>query len=199
MTKDFLEAIAKRRSVYGIGKDTDVTQERVQEIVEQALLYTPTAFNSQSARILTLFGEHHQKLWDITRETLRKIVPADAFPQTEQKLDSFAAGAGTILVFEDMSVVESLQAQFALYKDNFPIWSLESNGMLQLVIWTALEQEGLGVSLQHYDPLIDDEVKSRWDIPASWKLLGQMPFGAKTAEPDEKPKLPVKDRLKVFR
>jgi len=199
MTKDFLGAIAKRRSIYGIGKDTDVTPERVQEIVEQALLYTPTAFNSQSARILILFGEHHIKLWDITMEILRNIVPADVFPKTEQKINSFAAGVGTVLYFEDMSVIESLQAQFTLYKDNFPVWSLQSNGMLELVIWTAFDQEGLGVSLQHYDPLIDDEVKTTWNVPASWKLIAQMPFGSKTAEPDEKRKLPVKDRLKVYK
>ena len=30
--------------------------------------------------------------------------------------------------------------------------------MLQLVVWTALEAEGLGATLQHYNPLIDDEV-----------------------------------------
>ena len=199
MTKNFLEAIAKRRSIYGISKQTDVTQERIQEIVEQAALHTPSAFNSQSARVVLLFGEQHDKLWSITMETLRKIVPAGAFSQTEQKINSFAAGAGTVLYFEDMSVVEGLQKQFALYKDNFPIWSLQSNGMLELVIWTALEQEGLGASLQHYNPLIDDEVKSIWKLPAPWKLIAQMPFGAMTAEPDAKEFQPIRDRLKVFK
>jgi len=199
MTKNFLEAIAKRRSIYGIGKQIDVTQERIQEIVEQAILHTPSAFNSQSARVALLFGEQHDKLWSITMETLRKIVPAGAFSQTEQKINSFAAGAGTVLYFEDMSVVEGLQKQFASYKDNFPIWSLQSNGMLELVIWAALEQEGLGASLQHYNPLIDDEVKSTWKLPVSWKLVAQMPFGAMTAEPNTKEFQPIKDRLSVFK
>jgi len=173
MMNDFMEAVANRRSVYDIGKEMNVTQEKIQNIVEQAVLHTPTAFNSQSGRVVLLFGEQHAKLWDIVMETLRKIVPAASFAPTEQKINSFSSGAGTLLYFEEMSVVEALQEKFPLFKDNFPAWSLEANGMLQLVVWTALEQEGLGASLQHYNPLIDDEVKSTWGLPASWKFIGQ--------------------------
>lgn len=199
MTKDFLDSIAKRRTFYGIKKETNVTPQRVQEIVEQATLHTPSAFNSQSARVVVLFGQQHEKLWSITMDTLRKIVPAGSFASTEQKINSFAAGAGTILYFEDMTVIETLQKNFGLYKDNFPIWSLQSNGMLELVIWTALELEGLGASLQHYNPLIDDQVKNQWKLPASWKLLAEMPFGTPTAQPDAKEFTPINDRVKVYK
>ena len=30
----------------------------------------------------------------------------------------------------------------------FPAWSLHQSGMLQYIVWTALEKEGLGASLQ---------------------------------------------------
>lgn len=30
----------------------------------------------------------------------------------------------------------------------FPVWSLHQTGMLQYIVWTALEKEGLGASLQ---------------------------------------------------
>ena len=69
------------------------------------------------------------------------------------------------MYFEDQVVVEGLQEQFALYKDNFPIWSLQSSGMLQFTIWTSLEAEGLGASLQHYNPLIDEQVKAEVETP----------------------------------
>lgn len=62
-------------------------------------------------------------------------------------------------LFEDDTVIRSMQKEFELYKDNFPVWANQSNGMLQFAVWTALELEGLGASLQHYNPLIDDEVK----------------------------------------
>lgn len=163
------------------------------------MLHTPTAFNSQSARIVILFNQQHDELWDLTKETLRAVVPADSFASTEEKMNAFRNGKGTILYFEDQSVIQGLQEQFALYKDNFPIWSKQSSGMLQFVIWTALSNEGLGASLQHYNPLIDDKVKKKWDIPKSWKLIGQMPFGKKLAEPGEKEFSPLENRLKVFK
>lgn len=111
----------------------------------------------------------------------------------------FRSGYGTILFFEDDAVIKSLQEQFELYKDNFPIWSQQSSGMLQFAIWTALELEGLGASLQHYNPLIDEAVKAEWNIPESWRLIAQMPFGNPTAEPGEKDFQPIEERVKVFK
>lgn len=199
MSKDFYTAIKDRRTIYGISNESPVSEDRIKEIVNYAVKHTPSAFNSQSGRVVVLFGENHNKLWDITKETLRKIVPAENFSSTEQKINSFRNGYGTVLFFEDSTVVETLQQQFALYKDNFPVWSLQSNGMLQYVIWTSLEIEGLGASLQHYNPLIDDEVKEHWHIPTNWKLLAQMPFGNPTAAPDEKQFQPLEMRVKFFK
>jgi len=199
MSKNFFTAVADRRSYYGISKESVVSDDRLKEIIEHAVKHTPSAFNSQSARVVLLLENQHDKLWDIAKEALRKIVPADKFSETEDKINSFKSGYGTVLFFEDNSVVESLQQQFALYKDNFPIWSQQSSGMHQFVIWTALEIEGLGASLQHYNELIENDVKKEWNIPENWKLIGQMPFGKPTSEPNEKEFKPLEDRIKVFK
>lgn len=199
MSKDFLTAVADRRSYYGISKETVVSDESIKEIIEHAVKHTPSAFNSQSARVVLLLGDQHDNLWNITKEALRKIVPADQFSSTEDKINSFKNGYGTVLFFEDSSVIESLQQKFALYKDNFPIWSQQASGMHQFVIWTALEIEGFGASLQHYNELIENDVKKEWSIPDNWKLIGQMPFGKPTAEPDEKQFQPLEERIKVFK
>lgn len=199
MEKGFYSAVAGRRSYYGISKETPVDDDRIREIIEHAVKHTPSAFNSQSTRVVLLLNKSHDRLWDITMEALRKLVPADQFSSTEEKINSFKSGYGTILFFEDMSIVESLQQQFALYKDNFPVWSQQSNGMHQYVIWTALEIEGFGASLQHYNELIEGEVKKEWGIPNNWKLIAQMPFGKPTAEPGEKEYKPIRDRVKVFK
>lgn len=146
-----------------------------------------------------MLGEQHSKLWSITTETLRQVVPANDFAPTEEKMNMFGAGYGTVLFFEDQSIVKGLQEKFPSYADNFPIWSLQSSGMVQYVVWTALEQEGFGASLQHYNPLIDDEVKSEWNIPLDWKLLAEMPFGKPVVAAGEKQFSPVEDRVKVFK
>ncbi|MGW8426530.1 nitroreductase family protein [Peribacillus simplex] len=199
MTKDFYTAIKERRSYYGINKEVQVTDEKIKEIVEFAVKHTPSAFNSQSSRLVVLTGSAHDKLWDITTQALRKAVGDRDFSGTQQKMDSFKAGYGSVLFFEDESVVKSLQEQFATYADNFPIWSQQTSGMHQLVVWTALEAEGLGATLQHYNPLIDNEVKKEWDVPSNWKLIAQMPFGNPTAQPGDKEFKPLEDRIKYYK
>lgn len=196
-SESFLQAVRERRSIYGIGGESPVSDDRIVEIVKEAVKHTPSAFNSQSARVLVLLGEQHHKLWDLAKEILRTIVKEDRFAATEQKLDSFRSGHGSVVFFEDMSVIEGLQAQFPSYQDHFPNWSQQSNGMLQYVIWTALESEGLGASLQHYNPLIDEKVKTTWNLPESWKLIAQMPFGKPTAPAGDKEFKPVDERVKV--
>ncbi len=199
MSKDFLTSVSERRSYYGISKESPISDNRIQELIEHAVKHTPSSMNSQSARIVLLLGSHHDRLWDITKEALRKIVPADQFASTNDKINGFASGYGTVLYFEDQTVIEALQEEYALYKDNFPIWSLQSNGMHQFVIWNALENEGLGASLQHYNELIEDDIKKEWAIPQKWKLLAQMPFGKPTAAPSEKEFNPLEDRVKVYK
>lgn len=197
--KSFFDAVEARRTFYGISKEAVASDERIQEIIEHAVRHTPSSFNAQSARVVLLLGKNHDKLWDITKESLRKIVPAENFSETENKIDSFKNGYGTVLFFEDNSVIEALQNQFDLYKDNFPIWSQQASGMHQYVIWTSLEIEGFGASLQHYNELIEAEVKKEWSIPDNWKIIAQMPFGKPTADPDEKEYRPLEERIKIFK
>ena len=151
--------------------------------MKTAVTHVPSAFNSQSSRTVVLFDEQSGDFWSIVKDSLKKIVPAADFGKTAEKIDSFNAGWGTVLFFEDQTTVQTLASQFPLYKENFPVWSLQSNGMLEFAIWTALENEGLGASLQHYNPLIDDAVKKRWNLDDNWKLLAQMPFGSVTSPP----------------
>jgi predicted oxidoreductase (fatty acid repression mutant protein) len=199
MTRNFSTSVMDRRSYYGISKETVVSDDRIKEIVENGMKYTPSAFNSQSARAVLLLDKQHDKFWNITMEALRRIVPEKSFKPTEQKINSFKNGYGTVLYFEDQNVVRSLQEQFATYKDNFPVWSQQSSGMLQHVIWTALQNEGYGASLQHYTELIDEDVKKEWEIPGEWKFIAQMPFGKPTAQPDEKQYNFSKEHIKIFK
>ncbi|MBR2566188.1 MAG: nitroreductase family protein [Paenibacillus sp.] len=196
----FFDALKNRRSYYGISKESTISDAKIQEIVEEAVKYTPTAFNSQTSRAVVLLGEQHDRLWNHTEEILREVVGnEEAFQSTAEKMAGFRNGYGTVLFFEDNNVIAQLQQNFAAYADNFPIWANQSNGMLQLVIWTALEQEGLGASLQHYNPLIDEKVKQEWNIPENWRLIAQMPFGKPTATPGEKEFQPIEERVKVHK
>ena len=200
MKRTFAEALEHRRSYYSIGSDSPVLDEEVVHIVRTAVKNVPSAFNSQSTRIVLLLGDEHKKLWDIVKSTLKQRIPSDAFAKTEAKIDGcFAAGHGTVLYFEDTAVVKNLQEAFPSYAENFPTWSQHTSAMHQFAIWTMLEDAGLGASLQHYNPLIDEEVRRTWNLPGSWMLIAEMPFGTSTAEPGEKEFGELSERIKIFR
>lgn len=197
--KCFQEAVTNRRTNYALGRNVTVLPSQITAAVEKMAHEVPSAFNMQSARVVLAFGEHHDKIWSITMDALRAVVPADKFAPTEVKIQGFAAAYGTVLFFEETSVVEKMQQQFAAYAANFPIWAQQANGMLQFAVWTALTNMGLGVNLQHYNPLIDAAVKEYFQVPDSWQLVSQMPFGEILEPPKAIEKLPVAERVRVFR
>ncbi|MGN5764054.1 nitroreductase family protein [Acinetobacter calcoaceticus] len=195
---NFLNSIKSRRTIYAIGKNLTVDQATIEETIREAVKQSPSSFNSQTSRVVTLYGESHAKFWEIVRETLRKMVPAEAFANTSAKIDSFAAGFGTALFYEDQDVVKGLQEQFALYADNFPVWSEHSSAIAQFATWTALSEIGVGASLQHYNPIIDAEVAETFEIPANWKLRAQLVFGSIEAAAGEKTYMDDAARFKTF-
>ena len=167
-----------RRSMYSLGKNLPISEQEVIEIIDNAVKYSPSAFNSQSAHAVVLLGDNHQKLWDITYAELAKLLPTDeAKATTKAKIDSFAAAYGTILFFEDYNIIKGLQEQFPSYADNFPIWSEQSTGIASFAVWNALAEAGVGANIQHYNPLIDEKVAKEWNIPSNLVLRAQMPFG----------------------
>lgn len=197
--KDLQQLAEKRRSIYALSDQLPVSNDEVVKLVEHAVLHTPSAFNSQSARIVVLFGEDHNKLWDITEETLKVIVnDEDAFKGTKDKIAGFRAGAGTVLFFEDKGVVRNMQEAAPLYADKFPIWAHQTSAMHQYVIWTALASIDIGANLQHYNPVIDQRVADAWNIADDWELNAQMVFGAIEQPAGDKAFQPLDERMKVF-
>lgn len=200
MERNLKEALKHRRSYYALDSQSPISDEQIEEIMRFAVAHTPSAFNSQSTRLVLLLGEHHRKLWKLVKETLKKIISEAAYEATEAKVDkSFLAGYGTVLFYEDQTIVESLQKTFPLYQDKFPEWSEHTSAMHQLVVWTMLENAGFGASLQHYNPLIDLAVQAEWRLPEHWRLIAQMPFGTPLTVPGKKDMHPVEERIKIFK
>lgn len=202
MSKTTLETVQQvfsdRRSIYALGSDLPVKPKEILNVIENVILHTPSAFNSQSSRIVVLFGEQHQQLWDITEAKVREAVGDGDFSASKQKIDGFRAAAGTVLFYEDHKVVGSLQEQFALYADRFPIWAQQTSGMHQHAAWTKLRALGIGANLQHYNPLIDEEVAKAFSIEDSWELIAQMPFGNIVEPASEKTYQSIDERVKVL-
>ncbi|KAA1036572.1 nitroreductase family protein [Macrococcus equipercicus] len=189
-------AMEKRRSVYHLEPKSPISDAEIEKILTEAVKFVPSAFNSQSTRIVLLLNDNHKKLWDLTKDALQEVMGADRdFAATEQKINSFKAAYGTVLFFEDTGVVKGLQEKFSSYAAKFPQWSEHTNAMHQYAIWTAFAVKGLGASLQHYDGVIDEQVYETFSLPKTWRLIAQMPFGSIGSEPGPKDILPVENRL----
>lgn len=95
-------------------------------------------------------------------------------------------------------MIKGLQEQFELYADNFPVWSEHSTAIAQFAVWNVLAEQGIGASLQHYNPIIDEKINAAFEIPAQWKLRAQLVFGSIEGEAGEKAFIEDKSRFKTF-
>ena len=199
----FLEDLEQRRSIYALGRD-EVDVNQAVEVIEEAVRQSPSAFNSQTSRVVILANDQHIKLWDLIIDDMMKLMVEQGAPEvaqeaTKNKLKSFQAGIGTALFYEDQDVVKKLQEDFPLYADNFPVWSEQGSGIATANAWTALSTISIGANLQHYNPVIDASIAKTWDIPASWKLRSQLVFGSIEAPAGVKEFMPDDQRFKVFK
>lgn len=200
MKRTFLGAIEHRRSCYSLSATNPVSESDIISAIDRIILSTPSAYNSQSTRLVVLFGRHHTQLWEIVKNALEEFVSPEAFTGVKEKIDSsFAAGCGTVLFYEDMAVIEQLKEKYTTYADKFDEYSEHTSAMHQFAVWTALEDMELGASLQHYNPLIDTAVAHQWNISKEWRLIAQMPFGTPLSVTETKAQhLPLTIRRLVF-
>ena len=171
-----IKSLEVRRSVYAINDILPIAESELIDTVLNVIELVPDAFNMKSQRIVLALGEKHRELWDRIYNVFDGKVP-------EKKINEFKAGYGTILYFIDDDVLKKLQEQNPLYADELPIWAEQSNGMMQFSVWTALSELKIGANLQHYNPIIDDTVRELFNLPKSYRLRAQMPFGGIIAIP----------------
>lgn len=188
---NFLDTLKARRSFYQLGKKAAYDKNTLAEGIQEVLELTPDAFNMQSVRTLILFEEKSEAFWDKVNQTFDNNLD-------EFKFKGFRGANGTILFFTEEKTVNELAEAYPLYKDNFPIFASHAMGMAQINVWNYLRTQDFGASLQHYNPVIDEWVKNDYDLPKTWKLTAQMPFGEILAEEAKKEKLPRKERTKVL-
>lgn len=199
MKRSFMEALENRRSHYRLWDKSPVSDKEIVDMLHAVAKHVPSAFNSQSTRMVLLLGDEHRRLWDIVKAELKKIVSPESLKGTERKIDNgFRSGYGTVLFYEDRTTVARLQRENPLYSDRFPIWSQQTSGMHQLAVWTMLEDMGFGASLQHYNPIIDSAVRKEWNISGTWELIAQMPFGSPAEDMLQKTFLPMNERVITF-
>jgi predicted oxidoreductase (fatty acid repression mutant protein) len=105
----FLAALANRRSYYALRAESPIPDSKLRSILRDVLLLTPSAFNSQSSRMVILLKQEHEKFWNIVKEVLRNHIGNELFQKSEPKLDGFKAAYGTVLFYEDVPVIQEMK------------------------------------------------------------------------------------------
>ncbi|WWC85758.1 uncharacterized protein L201_000624 [Kwoniella dendrophila CBS 6074] len=204
----FFEAVEHRRSYYGITKESPLSNEQLKELIEKSVKHTPTSFNSQSSRAVLVTGKKNADLWDLILKLHLKTLDGDKEKEaywTDKIHTQFKAGYGTVIFLEDQNVINEFSGKMPYLSTLFPRWSENSSGILQYIVWTALEAEGYGASLQHYGsfvPEVETEVNKFLDLPSLWKNIAILPFGKPSGPPGQPGKdktfQPIEERTRFF-
>lgn len=194
----FVDHLKKRRSIEVLGKKVNFSQAYIAELIQEAVRSCPSALNSQSSRIVVLFGDSHEDFWQIVKDVQRKLIAAHIFESTEMKIDQYRAGFGTILFYEDQQTIRQLQKKVPFNSDEFPVWSEQTSGMAQYAVWTALADLDIGACLKHYNPSIDLAVAQHFSIKDSWLLRAQLVFGSIEQAATIKDEPEDSERFKIF-
>ena len=99
MTHDtmiFKDAVEHRRTIYQLTKKSTISDAKIKDIVTSAIKNVPSSFNSQSARLVVLLHDEHDKFWDAVRDILKGIVPETNWEHTATRIAGFRNAYGTV-------------------------------------------------------------------------------------------------------
>ena len=109
-TTPLLTAFDHRRSCYNLSNESTIPEGELIQLIKDCLNVVPSAFNTQTTRLVLLTGEHHTKLWEITGNALRQKIGEERYAAgTEARIQSFAAAHGSIIFADDPQAVEGLK------------------------------------------------------------------------------------------
>jgi hypothetical protein len=101
-TDTLIELAKARRSYYKLSDKSIVPDLCIEELLNTAIKHVPSAFNTQSTRLVVLLHKENEKLWDIAIEVLGALVKTGAVTkelfenQSKPKLEGFKAAYGTV-------------------------------------------------------------------------------------------------------
>ncbi|KAL7969011.1 Nitroreductase [Trichoderma sp. SZMC 28014] len=200
----FLAAAKYRRTVYGLKGTSAVSDKRVEQIVGEVLSFSPSSYNTQPVRVTIVTGEKHKQLWDIiikTSEPILKGAGEAVWTTMSGIFESHKASYGSVVFWESGESIKAAGEQHKSGAHMFGQFAEHTTGMAQILVWTALELEGLGANLQHMQaiPPVEAEIKKFLQVPADYSLKAHLNYGDEpgphsTTVPE---KLPLSETLKI--
>ncbi len=194
---NFQDLVAKRHSTYHIGRNTDRTPEEVTEYLRELTQWVPTASHSQTSRLVLVFGDKHEALWDEIHDVQSKVLSDEMWETMGGVIAGAKQGLGTVLFFEDQEAVQAMPTSDATRET----YSQHNNANHQYATWLGLTELGLGATLQHfnigYEQGHDKSIKELLDLPDNYALVAEMPFGSIETPAEAKETIPTDVKVQV--
>lgn len=193
--RDFLASLERRQEASKLGREvTPESYARVKAIITETILLCPTSFNTQSTRVVILYGADHLALWSLLCEC---GVHSD--DEAMHFKHHILPAMGTAVFFEEGADTDALAKRFPQYADVLPVFEDQTSGMAQFAVSAALAQEGLATAVYHMasssstSPSVEERVRGLLQVPASWRMKAQMAFGTVKEEPGRSGTVMVSD------
>jgi uncharacterized protein len=77
-------------------------------IVQKAIKFIPSTFNTQTSRAVVVLGPNNKKVWNIIKTKFIDTLPEDQKEYHLSKLPAFSGGYGSVLFFEDRTSTDQL-------------------------------------------------------------------------------------------
>ncbi|MGO4937516.1 nitroreductase family protein [Fundicoccus sp. Sow4_H7] len=197
--KKFIDVVKNRRSIYAIGKESEYSIEQIVERLREVQNHVPTAFNSQTSRLVVLSGEANEKFWELIYTVQKDVLSQDMWDYMSPVIVGAKEGLGTVLFFEDREAVATMPTQgqrTEAYKQN-------NSANAQYATWLALAEMNLGGSLQHfnigYEQGFDSAVREMFDLPNSFEMIAQIPFGSIVQPAAEKEVIAGEEKVRLIK
>lgn len=173
-----------------------MTASDVTAALNEVIPTVPSAFNSQGVRVVVVSGEKNQQLWDLIKGVQTEVLDAGTLNYMTPIMDGAREAVGTILFFEDRDAVE---AGIPGNAERRSVYKNHESANAQLTAWLALTELGLGANLQHfnigYEQGFDRAIRELLDLPESWELVAEMPFGSIEAPAAEKEVIAAEEQV----
>ena len=196
MSNAYIDALKKRRTQYALGRNLSLSKEELIALVKDAVKHSPSSFNSQSSRALVLFGAESVKLWDLAIEAVRVARPkASTRPKPSSRASPPAPAPSCSSKTRTWSA--------ACKRSSRCTPTTSRSGRNRLAAWPSC-RSGPRWPTPAWAPACS--TTTRWstpmwrasgNIPASWKLRAQMPFGSNEAGFGEKAFMDDAERFRV--
>jgi predicted oxidoreductase (fatty acid repression mutant protein) len=98
-TAEFFKAISHRHSVYPLSDKVNVSDDRIVEIVQEILKYSPSPFNNQPMRVAIFLGNEHKKFWKTIRDQALPLLQGageEVVAAMTQRFDMFTGAYGSV-------------------------------------------------------------------------------------------------------